>query len=80
MKAGNIVGKIEAKIWRRQEESQPAYFWDGNHCFFGEAGPSGMDENVTLKDLEDDNDDSASFEIPEAKPHLHLHLGFSEKN
>ena len=42
-----------------------------------------MDENVTKEDLEDDNDDSASSEMPEAKPtkpHLHLHLGFSEKN
>ena len=37
-------------------------------AFFGEAGPSGMDENVTIEDLEDDNDDSASFKIHEAKP------------
>ena len=39
MKARSIVVKMEAKIWRKQEESRPAYFWDGNHCFFWRSRP-----------------------------------------
>ena len=78
-----LLGKWNQKSEENKKRVDQPISETKTTAFFREADPSGMDENVTIEDLEDDNDDSASFEIHEAKPtkpHLYLHLGFSEKN
>ena len=51
--------------WKQKSEEnkkrvdQPIFEMETT-AFFWKAGPSGMDKNVTIEYLEDDNDDSAS--------------------